>query len=98
MALDVSGRDFFAPLVSKCNFHLGKRRHSLESRALNGPSLVIFVGGRGLTAFNMGLTAIKRGLPSGVTEQCGALSQCRGLGPLFFANQMRLSLKLPLPA
>ena len=36
---------------------------------------------------------------SGVTEQCGALSQSRGLGSLFFFNQAyRLSLQLPLPA
>ena len=36
-------------------------------------------------------------LCSGVTEQCGALSQSSGSGPLFFANHV-YRLRLPLTA
>ena len=44
-------------------------------------------------------TIFGRVVASGVTEQCGALSQSRGSGLLCFANQIyRLSPKLPLTA
>ena len=38
-----------------------------------------------------------RGRSSGVTEQCGALSQSSGSGPLFFAHHV-YKLRLPLTA
>ena len=39
----------------------------------------------------------KTATTSGVTEQCGALSQSSGSGPLFFANHV-YRLRLPLTA